>query len=73
MFAAALPLLYMAVSTKHQLRILSLLLGGFALFHGLYHSAFLLGQGNVGVELIEPVAVVLLLTFAGYYWKRGIP
>jgi len=73
MFAAATALFWLAINTKTQLRILSILLGGFAFFHGAYHLSFLLSQSSVAIELVEPVAIVFLMMFAGYYWKKGLP
>jgi hypothetical protein len=72
MFVAAATLLYLAAVTSGKLRTLSLLLGGFALMHGGFHLMFLLGQPVLAVEVVEPIAIVFLLAFSGYYWKRGL-
>ena len=72
MLVAAVPLFYMTYTVRGELRVLSALLGAFALLHAGYHIGFRLGQASISVELLEPLAIVALLAFAAYYWKKGL-
>jgi len=56
-----------------SIRITSLLLGLFALSHGLYHLAEAFGIGFLSDVILEPTSVVFLLSFGLYYSKKGIP
>ncbi len=56
-----------------SLRIISLLLGLFAITHGLYHLAEAFGVDLLSDVILEPVSVVFLLAFGLYYSKKGIP
>lgn len=75
-FGAAVPTFYMALRLQfNPLRVLSLLLGSFLLFHGFYHLivAFEAGYPSlqiVGEVVIEPLNWALLLAFTVYFLKR---
>jgi len=72
MVAASLVLFYLALMTKlPSLRVLSLLLGLFALAHGLYHFLFTFVIGYDARAALDTLSVVFLLSFAIYYTKRG--
>lgn len=72
MFTASIPLLSIAVRVQQRnLRLLSTLLGLFALTHGIYHSTFLIGLAELGEILIGPLSAFMLAVFAVYYLKRG--
>lgn len=72
MFAASLPLLYIAVRVQQKtLRTLSILLGVFSLVHGVYHVGFLVGLAELSQILIGPFSALLLAIFAIYYFRRG--
>ena len=63
----------MAVKTKvRSLRILSLLLGLFAIVHGFYHLASGYQQEILADAVFEPLSLVLLVTLGAYYSKVGI-
>ena len=73
MVAAGIIPLVMAVRVKvHSLRILSLLLGLFAVVHGFYHLAFGFQQGLLADAVFEPVSLFLLIGLGIYYSKVGI-
>jgi len=55
-----------------SLRILSSLLGVFALSHGLYHLAFIYDLEFLAVVIIQPVAVISLIGFGLYYSKKAM-
>ena len=56
-----------------SLRILSLLLGLFAITHGLYHLADAYNLESIAYVIVEPVSVVFLVAFGLYYSKKGAP
>ncbi|MDV3293950.1 MAG: hypothetical protein LYZ70_06735 [Nitrososphaerales archaeon] len=75
----ALPSLYMATRVNQpKLRILTILLSSFLIFHGLYHATSALGTlGGLGFlgyasdVFFEPFGYLLLLFFAVYYWRSA--
>ena len=70
MVAAGTVPLIMAFKVKvRSLRILSLLLGLFAVVHGFYHLAFGLGQDFLGDAVFEPISLILLVSLGLYYSK----
>ena len=73
MVAAGTVPLIMAVKVKvRSLRILSLLLGLFAVVHGFYHLAFGFQQGFLADAVFEPISLVLLVSLGLYYSKIGV-
>jgi hypothetical protein len=73
MVAAGIIPLIMAFRVKaHSLRILSLLLGLFAVVHGFYHLAFGFQQDLLADAVFEPASLLLLIGLGGYYSKVGI-
>ncbi|TMI17715.1 hypothetical protein E6H32_08095 [Candidatus Bathyarchaeota archaeon] len=73
MVAAGIIPLIMALRVKtHSLRILSLLLGLFAVVHGFYHLAFGFQQELLADAVFEPVSLLLLIGLGAYYSKVGI-
>ena len=73
MVAAGIIPLIMAFKVKvHSLRILSLLLGLFAVVHGFYHLAFGLQQELLADAIFEPISLFLLIGLGAYYSKVGI-
>jgi len=72
LIAASSVLLYLVLKSHvHSLRILSLLLGLFALSHGLYHLFFTFVIGYTARALFDSLSVVFLVTFAIYFTKKG--
>ncbi len=70
--AAGVVPLIIAVRVKvSSIRILSLLLGAFALSHGIYHLSFVYGQSFLADVFLEPLSVVSLVSFGLYYLKKG--
>jgi hypothetical protein len=73
MVAAGIIPLIMAFKVKtHSLRILSLLLGLFAVVHGFYHLAYGFQQELLADAVFEPVSLILLIGLGAYYSKVGI-
>jgi hypothetical protein len=73
MVAAGIIPLLMAFKVKiHSLRILSLLLGLFAIVHGFYHLAFGFQQQLLADTVFEPISLLLLIGLGAYYSKVGI-
>jgi hypothetical protein len=66
------PLLISVRVKIPTLRIMSLLLGLFALTHGFYHLAAAYGIEFLSDVILEPSSVVFLLAFGLYYSKKGI-
>ena len=70
--AASIVLLYLALkSNVPSLRILSLLLGLFALSHGLYHFFFTFVIGYAARAILDSLSVIFLVSFALYFTKKG--
>lgn len=70
--AGIVPLLITFKTKFSSIRILSLLLGAFAMSHGLYHLSFVYGQDLLGEVVLEPLSVAFLLGFGLYYSKKGM-
>jgi hypothetical protein len=71
--AGIIPLI-MAIKVKvHSLKILSLLLGLFAVVHGFYHLAFGFQQELLADAVLEPISLILLIGLGAYYSKVAIP
>jgi len=70
--AGIVPILIAYRVRVSSFRILSLLLGVFALSHGLYHLAFVYDLGFLADVILEPVAVVSLVGFGLYYSKKAM-
>jgi hypothetical protein len=70
--AGLVPLLMFFRVKIWSIRILSLLLGLFAVIHGLYHLASGFGNAFFGDIVFEPVSVSILVAFGLYYSKKGI-
>jgi hypothetical protein len=75
----AFPSLFIASRIRQRkLRILTMLLAGFLVLHGLYHITAALG-GIVGLEffgtisdlLVEPLGWLLFLSFAVYFARNS--
>jgi len=73
MVAAGIVPLIMALKVKfHALRVLSLLLGLFAIVHGFYHLASGFQQGLLADAVFEPASLILLIGLGAYYSKVGV-
>ena len=73
LFLVGIVPLYIAATVKiRTLRLLSLLLGLFAVFHGLYHLFAAYGQSLLADGIFEPISVAFLLSFGIYYSKKGV-
>ena len=71
-FGVGVVPLIIAIQVKNAaLRIMSLLLGLFALTHGLYHLSLAYGFIAVAQLVLEPVSVVFLIAFGVYYSKKA--
>jgi hypothetical protein len=73
LFLVGIVPLYIAVTVKvRSLRILSSLLGIFAITHGLYHLFGALSQSFLAEVIFEPISIVFLVSFGLYYSKKGV-
>jgi hypothetical protein len=73
MVSAGIVPLIMAVKVKvRSLRILSLLLGLFAVVHGFYHLASGFQQDFLADVIFEPISLILLVGLGAYYSKVGV-
>jgi len=71
--AAGIVPLIIAIKVKiWSIRVLSLLLGLFAIIHGLYHLTVGWGYGFLGEMIFEPISVSILVVFGLYYSKKGV-
>ena len=55
-----------------SLRILSLLLGLFAIIHGFYHLGEAYSMDFFSDVILEPLSIVFLLAFGVYYSKKAV-
>ena len=55
-----------------SLRIISLLLGLFAITHGLYHLSEAYSMDFFSDVILEPISVLFLLAFGIYYSKKAV-
>lgn len=73
LFAVGIVPLFMAFRVRVQsLRILSLLLGLFAITHAFYHLADAYAFDFLADTILEPISIVFLLGFGIYYSKKGV-
>ena len=73
MVAAGIVPVIMAVKAKvRSLRILSLLLGLFAVVHGFYHLASGFQQDFLADAVFEPISLTLLVGLGAYYSKVAV-
>lgn len=71
-FGVGIVPLIIAIQVKNvALRIMSLLLGLFALTHGLYHLSLAYGFFDIAQLLLEPMSVIFLIAFGVYYSKKA--
>lgn len=71
-FGVGIVPLIIATQVKNvSLRIMSLLLGLFALTHGIYHLSLAYGFYYVAQVVLEPMSVVFLISFGVYYSKKA--
>lgn len=70
--AGIIPLMMGLKVKVRSLRILSLLLGLFAIVHGFYHLASGFQQDLLADAVFEPASLVLLVGLGAYYSKVGI-
>jgi hypothetical protein len=71
-FGVGIVPILIAIQVKAlALRVLSVLLGLFAISHGLYHLALAYGLYFIAEVILEPVSVVFLLAFGIYYSKKA--
>lgn len=73
MVAAGIVPLIIAIRAKvRSIRILSLLLGLFAVVHGFYHLASGFQQQFLADVIFEPISLVLLVSLGVYYSKVAV-
>lgn len=70
--AGTVPLIMAFRLKVSSLRILSALLGLFAIVHGFYHLAYGYQQLFLADVILEPASLLFLLAFGFYYSKVGI-
>ena len=73
LFGVGIVPLVISIRVKiFSLRVLSLLLGLFAVLHGLYHLTEAYGLDFYSDVVLEPISVVFLLAFGVYYSKKAV-
>ena len=70
--AGIIPILMSFKVKIRSIRILSLLLGLFAIIHGFYHLSMGFGNEFFGELIFEPISITFLVGFGLYYSKKGI-
>ena len=72
LFGVGIVPLFISFKVKvRSLRILSLLLGLFAVTHGMYHLSVAYGIDFLSDVILEPISVGFLLAFGFYYSKKA--
>ena len=66
------PLIIAFRAKVRSLRILSLLLGLFAITHGFYHLASGFQQDFIADALFEPISLMLLVGLGAYYSRVAV-
>ena len=70
--AGIVPLIMAFRAKVRSLKILSLLLGLFAVVHGFYHLASGFQQQFLADVIFEPISLILLVSLGAYYSKVGV-
>lgn len=70
--AGIVPLIMAARIKVRSLRVLSLLLGLFAVVHGFYHLASGFQQDFLADVVFEPISLLLLVGLGAYYSKVAV-
>jgi len=70
--AGIVPLIMGVKAKARSLRILSLLLGLFAVVHGFYHLASGYQQDFLADAVFEPISLILLVGLGAYYSKVAV-
>ena len=68
-FVASIIPIYLSFKLKNELRILTILLGIFAIFHGIYHLIYAIGLETFSEEVLQPISIGILLLFGVAYMK----
>ena len=66
------PLIISLRVKVRTLRILSLLLGSFAIIHGLYHLSLAYSMYFFSEVILDPLSVAFLVAFGIYYSKKAV-
>ncbi len=70
--ATVFPAYFVVRATDRSIKTMSFLLTGFTFFHGLYHLAFLLGEGFFAAVLLGPMSILFLIVFGVYYLRKEL-
>jgi len=68
-FVASIIPIYLSFKLKNELRILTILLGVFAIFHGIYHLIYAIGLETFSEEILQPISIGILILFGIIYLK----
>jgi uncharacterized membrane protein HdeD (DUF308 family) len=68
-FAASIIPIYLSFKLKNELRILTILLGTFAIFHAVYHVVYAVGLETFSEEILQPISIIILILFGIVYLK----
>jgi uncharacterized membrane protein HdeD (DUF308 family) len=68
-FAASIIPIYLSFKLKNRLRVLTILLGVFAIFHAIYHVVYAVGIETFGEEILQPISITILILFGVTYLK----
>jgi uncharacterized membrane protein HdeD (DUF308 family) len=68
-FVASIIPIHLSFKLKNELRILTILLSVFAIFHGIYHLIYAIGLESFSEEILQPISIVILILFGVVYLK----
>jgi hypothetical protein len=68
-FAASVVPIYLSFKLKNDFRILTILLGVFTIFHGIYHIFYVAGLEDFSEDILQPISIGILILFGIIYLK----
>lgn len=61
--------IYLSIQLNGKIKQLTLLLAAFILVHSSYHIAIVLGYEFIGTGILDPLSVVVLISFGLFYFR----
>jgi uncharacterized membrane protein HdeD (DUF308 family) len=68
-FIASVIPIYLSFKLKNELRVLTILLGAFAIFHAVYHVVYAVGLETFSEEMLQPISIIILILFGIAYLR----
>ena len=68
-FVASVIPIYLNFKLKNKLRILTILLATFCIFHAIYHLIYAIGLETLSEEILQPISIGILILFGIVYLR----